>query len=159
MSNLVRSVFVRVCGAFGIHGSRRRVSVPLSISLSEPAYPGRPGQPCAGHTRDLSPTGLSFVLPTTRIDNRHIFNEGRAALRVRLELPGGAVELSALPVRYDLSGGRGKERGYLVGAHILNMREGDRARYHNFLRAPAHSRTVAPHVKKPNSASAVSHTG
>lgn len=158
MSNLVRSVFVRVCGAFGLHGSRRSVRVPLSISLSERVYPGRSNQACAGHTRDLSLTGLSFVLPTTRIDNRHIFNEGRAALRVRLELPGGPVEMSALPVRYDSVGGRGKERGYLVGAHILNIREGDRARYHNFIRrTPAHG--AAPQIKKPNSASVVSHTG
>ena len=95
MSKVVRSVFVRLCGALGVHGLRRRVRLPLSITLSETVWPGRTSQSCAGQTRDISGTGLSFVLPTTRIGDRHIFNEGRASLSIRLDLPGGPVDMCA----------------------------------------------------------------
>lgn len=159
MSKVVRSVLVRLCGALGVHGLRRRVRLPLSITLSETVWPGQTSQSCAGHTCDLSGTGLSFVLPTTRIGDRHIFNEGRANLRIRLDLPGGPVDMSAAPVRYDLAGGRGKERGYLVGVKILNMRADDRARYHKFLRASERDAHAAAQLKRSNSAQATPHAG
>jgi hypothetical protein len=158
MSKVVRSVFVRLCGALGVHGLRRRVRLPLSITLSETVWPGRVSVACAGHTRDISGTGLSFVLPTTRIGDRHIFNEGRAPLRIRLDLPGGAVDMCAAPVRYDLVGGRSKERGYLVGVQILDMRAEDRARYHEFLRTSARGPHAAQ-IKTSNSAQATPHAG
>lgn len=160
MSKLVRSAVVRLRGVFGIHSSRRTVRIPLSVSLSDVTSTGGGSQgACEGYTCDLSSTGLSFVLPTTSVGNRHIFSEGGALLRIRLELPTGAVDINVTPVRYDLFDGRGKERGYLVGAHIMGMGDGDRARYVEFIRAPTRYLNVVARIKTPGAASAVSHTG
>jgi hypothetical protein len=141
MSELVRSAIVRLRGAFGAHCARRSVHLPLSVSLSELSPPG--GQrACTGHTCDLSSTGLSFMLPTIRLGSRHIFSEGGTVLRIRLELPGGVVEMSAAPVRYDTCDGWEGGQAYLVGAQILDIAGDDRARYLAFLRAPRRASQV-----------------
>lgn len=146
----VRSVVVRLRGAFRLHSSRRAAQLPLSVSLADAFPRSKREQACEGYTCDLSDTGLSFVLPTTRIGDQHIFSEGGAILRIRLELPDGSIiDMNASPVRYDLFGGREKEPGYLVGAHILNISGHDQARYFEFLRTPPHSSTRPLESKRP----------
>ena len=155
MSEIVRSAIVRLRGALGIHRARRSVRLPLTVSLSGRNLPAYSRQDCcAGHTRDLSARGLSFVLPSVHLGNRHIFGNGDAALRIRLELPGGAVDLTASPVRYDLLEGREAERAYLVGALIVDINAADRARYLEFLRARRRATTAGAQIKTTDPASA-----
>ena len=159
MSKVVRSVLARLCGALGVQGLRSSARLPLSVALCETLWPGRPSQACAGHTHDISGTGLSFVLPTTRVGGRHIFNEGCPALSIRLDLPGGPVVMRAAPVRYDLVVGPGRERGYLVGVRILEMQADDRARYRKFLRDSAREPRAGAPAQTPNSARASRRAG
>lgn len=95
---------------------------------------GRPAPTLSGHTRDLSATGLSLVLPAVRIGDRYLTGEGRP-VQITLELPAGAVRLRAVPVRYERLGEEeGGERGYLVGAHIMEMDAEDLMRFGDYVR-------------------------
>ena len=154
MSEIVRTAIVRLRGALSMHRPRCSVRLPLTVSLSGVHLPDYRQQACAGHTRDLSDSGLSFVLPSVRLGNRHIFSEGDALLRISLELPNGAVDMTASVVRYDLLDGREAERAYLVGAVIVDLSGDGRARYREFLRAPQRAATVGAQVKAVGPASA-----
>ena len=94
-------------------------------------------RPLRGHTRDLSATGLSLILPAVRIGDRYLTGEGRP-VQITLELPAGAIQLRAIPVRYERLGDEeGGERGYLVGAHIMEMDAEDMTRFGDYVRGLA----------------------
>ena len=90
-------------------------------------------QPIMGHTRDLSETGLSLLLPTSQLGDVDISRAG-AALRVVLSLPTGVVILRAATVRSELLSPDGE---LFVGASIVKMYDYDRRRYQAFLHQPA----------------------
>jgi hypothetical protein len=133
----VRALFVERRRA-----SRKRVAcevrLPLGVSVPNEMldpdgeeYP----HPIMGHTRDVSATGLSLILPTTQLGSRDISRAGEA-LRLVLCLPTGVVIVHAATVRCaSVASGEDAPREFLVGARITKMFETDRRRYDNFLRS------------------------
>lgn len=122
------------------HAPRYPARLPAIVSPVPAAgnarnHAGRPAPTLSGHTRDLSATGLSLVLPAVRIGDRYLTGEGRP-VQITLELPAGSVRLRAVPVRYERLGDEeeGGERGYLVGAHIMEMDAEDLARFGEYVR-------------------------
>ena len=115
------------------------VRLPVGVSMpnerldpeADDAYP----QPIMGHTRDLSETGLSLVLPAAQLGDVDISVAG-ATLRVVLSLPTGIVILQATTVRSELLSLDGE---VLVGARIVKMYDHDRRRYEAYLHHPAGS--------------------
>lgn len=109
------------------------VRLPVGVSMPnerlDPEADGYP-QPIMGHTRDLSETGLSLVLPTSRLGDVDISLAG-AALRVVLSLPTGIVILQAATVRSEPLSPEGQ---LFVGARIVRMYDADRRRYEAYLR-------------------------
>ena len=85
-----------------------------------------------GYTRDLSATGLALIVPAIRVGDRYLSGEGNI-LSIKLELPAGPVQAQAAPVRYEQLGEENEEKGFLIGAHITEMSESDRARYTEYL--------------------------
>ena len=83
--------------------------------------------PLEGYTRDISTVGLMLCVSAINIDRSYLTNEDRS-LRVVLELPKGAVEMHATPVRYEQSG-----TNYLIGARIIEMSAGDRERFAQYM--------------------------
>ena len=144
MSQFMLSFVMRLLRAASAGGRAGRCAarLPMDISLADLRQVGRSArQSLTGSTCDLSGAGLSFVTPAVIIGERHIFCEGGAVLLLRLQLPGGTVEMKARPVRYDSAGGDGQ--GYVVGAHIVEMSEPDRITYLRFLREPENTRRGA----------------
>lgn len=122
--------------------SRERVAceirLPLGVSLPnellDPDAEEYP-HPIMGHTRDLSATGLSLLLPTTQLGSRDISCAGEV-LRLVLCLPTGVVIVHAETVRCEsLASIEEGEQMFLIGARISKMFETDRRRYDNFLRS------------------------
>lgn len=162
MSQLVLSFIRRLRRAVSIGGLTDRcvVRLPLSVSLTDLRPTGGGARrSCSGFTCDLSRTGLSFVLPMVRFGNYHIFSEGGSALRIKLELPDGPIELKARPVRYDLIAEHEEVQGYVIGAHILEVSERDQTLYLQFLRTPVRNPQAAGRAKASNPASALPHAG
>jgi len=85
-----------------------------------------------GHTLDLSPNGLSLIVPKITLGEHHLVGENRS-LNVKLELPDGPVEMQAMPIRYESLEEHETESGYLIGVKIVGMPDQDRARFAEFV--------------------------
>jgi hypothetical protein len=82
-----------------------------------------------GYTLDVSISGLALIVPAIRIGEHYLAGSDRT-LHVKLELPGGPVEMRVVTVRYeDLEEGS----GYLIGARILEISDADRASFEKYV--------------------------
>ena len=115
------------------------VRLPVGVTMPnerlDPEADGTYPQPIMGHTRDLSETGLSLVLPTAQLGDVDVSHAG-ALMRVVLSLPTGVVILQAATVRSELLSADGE---LLVGACVVRMNDYDRRRYEAYLHHPAGS--------------------
>ena len=75
---------------------------------------------------------MALVVPAIRLGEHHLVGENRS-LNVKLELPGGPVELQVMPVRYESLEDHQTETGYLIGTKIVAMSDQDRARFSEYL--------------------------
>lgn len=85
-----------------------------------------------GHTLDVSPHGLSLIIPKITLGEHHLVGENRS-LNVKLELPEGPVEMQVMPIRYESLEEHETESGYLIGARIVGMLDGDRAKFTDYV--------------------------
>jgi hypothetical protein len=85
-----------------------------------------------GHTLDLSPNGLSLIIPKITLGEHHLIGENRS-LNVKLQLPAGTVEMQVMPIRYESLEEHETETGYLIGAKIVGMADVDRAKFTEFV--------------------------
>ena len=110
------------------HARRSGMSLPVTVSLLDlgrnpvvahcpPAMPG--------FLRDISKNGLSLVVPSVSFGDSFL-TDGYCEMRIMVELPNGAVNIQAAPVRYDKFDEPHSEGAYLVGARILRMADPDR---------------------------------
>jgi PilZ domain-containing protein len=139
MPELVYSIAARLRQWVGNrrHPQRCRLSIPCSVSIFVPSNVTVGAQytnPLMGHTRDASATGLALIMPAIRIGGRYLTGEGRL-LRVELELPTGKIEAYAVPTRYERLEDNDVEIGYLIGARITKMSDGDRKQFIECLRS------------------------
>lgn len=138
MAELIRSIAARLREFVGNNrrvprrGARLLVSVaPFDAKVQ--AAGARNSSMLRGHTRDLSATGLGFVVPAIHIGGSYLTGENRK-LRIALDLPSEPIQISAAPVRYERLDDTDAETGYLIGAHITEMSDPDRTRFTEYLR-------------------------
>ncbi|HYE14773.1 MAG TPA: PilZ domain-containing protein [Pyrinomonadaceae bacterium] len=118
-------------------GNRRRAPrfealLPVVVSLLDARANSHPAT-AAGHTRDLSESGLGVVLPGIRIGDRYLAGEG-LTLRVTLKLPGAHARLYGTPVRYERLEAEGQPgAGFLVGIRITEADDEDRRLLRDYL--------------------------
>ena len=123
----------RAAPRLATHLERRLVVNVSLLETRNKAEGSRGPSVLAGYTRDLSETGLGIVLPDIRLNNSNVARPDRT-LRIMLGLPGEAVEIHAIPVRYVELAEDAESEGYLIGVHITGMNERDRSRYQSFLK-------------------------
>lgn len=118
-------------------GKERRLKPRFNAELSCDIAPGDaelhfPGDRLECRTRDLSETGVGVVAGSIYVGYTCVVDEG-SALRVRLALPAGEIEMQATSAHYiRLDSGAG-EPVYLIGLRINSMSEEDRATYNDYL--------------------------
>jgi hypothetical protein len=88
-----------------------------------------------GRTRNISETGIAFIVPTLRIGDEFAHVIG-SRLLIRLYLPAGHVEIHATPVRYEQlsQSSSTSERGYLIGVRITEMTDAEWVRMVEYIR-------------------------
>ncbi len=86
-----------------------------------------------GRTRNISETGIAFIVPTLRIGDEFAHVIG-SRLLIRLYLPAGHVEIHATPVRYEQLSQSSSERGYLIGVRITEMTDAEWVRMVEYIR-------------------------
>jgi hypothetical protein len=121
----------RAAPRFTTHLERRLV---VNVSLLDIKPEAQRGPTVlAGFTRDVSESGLGIMLPDIRIGKSSVTRPDRT-LRIMLGLPGEAIEIHALPVRYIEVDEDAEGEGYLLGVRITKISERDRNRYEAFLK-------------------------
>jgi hypothetical protein len=134
MPELLRSIASRLRGFVADRRRAPRHAVRLSAFASLlDATPGAPPSAgLAGHTRDVSDSGLGLLLPAVHVGGRYLVGEG-VTLRITLKLPTSSARLYGTPVRYE----RLEEQGqtdpvFLVGVRLDDT--GDRAAFADYLK-------------------------
>ena len=138
MSNLIAKLAASLRKHFGDRRAAPRYHLEerLTVSVERPNVGGRPSNlPTAvyGYTRDVSESGLAFVLPELKVGGHHFDVAGRA-MSIRLKLPRGPVEMQVAYVRHARLE---DEAGYLVAARILGMSPRARTLYQSFIKTLA----------------------
>jgi hypothetical protein len=87
-----------------------------------------------GRTRNISETGLAFIVPTLRIGDEFARVIG-SRLHITLYLPSGRVRIQATPARYEQLSSSASERGYLIGVQITEMADDEWVRMVEYVRA------------------------
>ena len=118
-------------------GSRYEARLPFAISLVGDARLSRKRVSNApsliGHTRDLSETSMTLLLPSVRIGNAYL-TDGESCLEVRLELPGGSVSMLTYCVRFEQLPRKDAGCGYLLAVRIVVVEDDARSRYLAYLK-------------------------
>jgi len=121
------------------HGKERRlkprfnVSLPCALALPEGERdPLFPDAVLRCRTRDLSETGVGLVAGSIYVGYTCVVDEGRA-LRLRLVLPSGEIELETTTAHYLRLDKGGAEPSYLIGLRITSMSDDARALYTQYL--------------------------
>lgn len=118
---------------------RKAVELPLQITLDPDKntgslLTGTKTLSIKGITRDLSNTGIAFVVPSIRVEEAYLVGEGRV-LNAEISLPSGKVKMQLKGERYKQIGDEHLSISeYMVGASIVNISAGDRAKYDEFLK-------------------------
>ena len=137
MSERVRTIAARLRGLIGNrrYAKRRTVRLPCSVSLVDRRTgangSSRP-RSLAGHTLDISTTGMSLIVPAIRIGERYLVGDSRK-LQIKLELPSAPIDIQAAPVRYERLEEHEVETGYLIGVRVTGMSEQDQAQFKEYV--------------------------
>jgi hypothetical protein len=132
ISKLNRSVSKQVVAA------RRDYVVPIKLTFEPDRNTGKLRMPVnelaiIGETRDLSHSGIGFVVSAIRLKEYYLVGEDRV-LNAELDLPNGKVKFQIVGQRYEQVGEHISVSKYLIGAKIVNMSEENREVYKYFLR-------------------------
>lgn len=120
-----------------ISPSRRNLQVPISVSFEPETTTGRLTVKreilsIKGETKDLSATGLAFVVDSIRLREYYLVGENRI-LDALIELPGAKIKMKLLGQRYEQFGEHLSVHKYLIGASIQSMNQLDREIYEEYL--------------------------
>lgn len=135
----MRSIVARMRIYFGNRRRARRYrkSVPFNVSLFEPKLSRAQLEHAPyleGTTSDISASGLGLIVPAIRINDRYLTAPDQT-LHLLLEISSGQIEMRVTPVRYEqLDRERAPQGGYLIGVHIFEMSDDDRARFQAYLK-------------------------
>ncbi len=121
-----------------INSSRRNLEVPISVSFVPQYNTGRLTMKrevlcLKGETKDLSATGIAFLVDSIRLYEHYLVGENRV-LKAELDLPNGKVTMQIVGQRYEQIGEHLSINKYLIGATILSMSPIEREVYDEFLR-------------------------
>jgi hypothetical protein len=111
---------------------RLRVRLDVTVALFDMSAATPWSKPVAGHTRDVSESGVGLVLPAIRIGDRYLVGQDQT-LSIILKLPAGNARLYAAPARYERLEAEQPDTGFFVGVRITSMDEKDRALFNEYL--------------------------
>lgn len=117
---------------------RRRHSVPIKVWFEPDRTTGKLGLPIEklsimGETKDLSVSGIGFIVSSIRIKEKYLVGEG-CTLNAEIDFSTGRVRMQVIGQRYEQVGQHISTARYLIGARITQISEEDREVYDHFLR-------------------------
>jgi hypothetical protein len=117
--------------------SRHSYEVPIRVWIEPDRATGKLQKSIehlmiSGETKDLSKTGIAFIVPAIRLREYYLVGENRV-LTAELDLPGGKVRMQIVGQRYEQVGQHISESRFLIGAAIQRMTAEERDAYEEFL--------------------------
>jgi hypothetical protein len=133
---IINQITSRILGK--ISSARHNLQLPICISFVPESNTGRLTAKrevlsIKGETKDLSETGIAFLVDSIRLREFYLVGENRV-LDAEIELPEGTVRLKILGQRYEQVGEHLSVIKYLIGASIKDMSSIDREVYEEYLR-------------------------
>jgi hypothetical protein len=127
MSDLARKIASKLRHFIADRRHARRCHARLTVTVGLSAFQlnsngHRRPSILEGHTLDVSQTGMSLVVPAIRIGEHYLAGADRR-LWLKLELPSGPIEMEVTPVRYESMDESEIERGYVIGARVVEISE------------------------------------
>jgi hypothetical protein len=134
MPELIRTIASRLREMVGNRrrAPRLRVRLPVFVSLLDATPGAPPAAGVAGHTRDLSESGLGVVLPVIRVGDRYLVGDG-VTLRLTLKLPTVSARLYGTPVRYERLEEGHADAGFIIGIRLTE--DSDRTLLSDYLKS------------------------
>jgi hypothetical protein len=131
ISKFNKSITKRVVSA------RHNYEVPIRVWIEPDRNTGRLQKPVehlsvAGETKDMSKTGIAFIVPVIRLREYYLVGENRT-LNAEIDLPNGKIQMQIVGRRYEQVGQHISEAKFLIGATILKLSELQREAYEEFL--------------------------
>jgi hypothetical protein len=131
ISKFNKSITKRVVSA------RHNYEVPIRVWIEPDRNTGRLQKPVehlsvAGETKDMSKTGIAFIVPMIRLREYYLVGENRT-LNAEIDLPSGKIQMQIVGRRYEQVGQHISEAKFLIGATILRLSEQQREAYEEFL--------------------------
>ena len=101
---------------------RHDYEVPIKVWIEPDRVTGRLQKAVehltiSGETKDLSKTGIAFVVHAIRLREYYLVGENRT-LNAELDLPGGKIRMQIVGQRYEQVGQHLSESKFLIGAII-----------------------------------------
>ena len=120
---------------------RKETHLPIKILITPDRANGRlngTGMPeplsIRGETKDLSKTGISFIVSAIRIKEYYLVGEGRT-LNAEIDLPDGTkLKMQIVGQRYEQVNIHDSISEYFIGAKIVEMTADARETYDAFLK-------------------------
>jgi CheY-like chemotaxis protein len=109
-----------------------RLLFTSSPSDSSSAASSQPTPSLVGHTRDISESGLSLIVPCVHDSDSRFFG-APTLLQIILSLPTSMIEVEVSPVRYQWLEEHAGKRSYLIGARITRMSEHDAVKFKEYI--------------------------
>ena len=130
-----------------IVAQRKELHLPIKISITPDRPTGRLNGATApetlsirGETKDLSKTGISFIVSAIRIKEYYLVNEGRT-LNAEIDLPDGTkIKMQIVGQRYEQINIHDSISEYFIGARITQMAQNEREVYEEYLKTGAKSK-------------------
>jgi hypothetical protein len=118
--------------------SRFNHRVPVTITIEPDRITGslttrQSGLSVKGETKDMSESGLAFVVPCIRLREHYLAGEGKL-LTAQLDLPNGKISVQIVGQRYEQIDIHSSNGSYLIGAKIVHIGAVEREIYLEFLR-------------------------
>lgn len=139
MSDVIRRFISKLNLSFVENRSARRCSlqVPVKITIEPDEACGkltvkRESLSTSGETKDLSKTGIAFIVSSIRLREYYLVGENRT-LQAELDLPNGKIRMQVVGVRYEQIGIHDSTVNYLVGAKILFITPLEKEIYEEYL--------------------------
>lgn len=131
ISKFNKSITKRVVSA------RHNYEVPIRVWIEPDRNTGRLQKSVehlsvAGETKDMSKTGIAFIVPVIRLREYYLVGENRM-LNAEIDLPGGKIQMQIVGRRYEQVGQHISEAKFLIGATIIKLSEQQREAYEEFL--------------------------
>lgn len=136
MAKLIRKIAAEITGFMWsrITAPRKKLCVPVVISLDSERTATSKTVYVKGETKDLSKSGVAILIPTIRMCEKYLVGENRT-IYAEMDLPNGKIKLELIGCRYEQQLCiHDSVVTYLIGARIHHISQTDWALYEEYLK-------------------------